>query len=243
MRVILVQGLPILKYLIFADDDGIFNESCIEEILKVYNSNVKIDAVAGKIELLWDKKPQEWITPYEFMLGKLDYGNEVIVGTNLYLNGGLFSIKKSVFNQLRGFNPDLKGDFLVGDGDTGLVKKLRNNNHLIGWTPYAVMHHMQFVDKQGTEKDIGRRFYNVGISTAYSIFKDNHLKFTSAIFNYIFKTICFWIKKFIEYNILGNKHHKIFFSLMQRKGELSFFIHLRIKEVRQMIKADNILLG
>src|ERR1035437_912278 len=146
------------EVLIFADDDGLFNESCIEEILNVYQQNTEVVAVAGKIDIAWDKTPPEWIAPYEFMLGRLDYGKEVLKGTNLYLNGGLFSIKKSVFEELGGFNPDLVGDYLVGDGDTGLVIKLHQQKRLIGWTPYASMQHLQFVDRQGTVKDMGRRF-------------------------------------------------------------------------------------
>ena len=223
------------ELLIFADDDGLFNGSCIEEILKVYQNNQSVDAVAGKIDIAWDKIPPEWIAPYEFMLGKLDYGKEVLMGTDLYLNGGLFSIKKSVFDELGGFNPDLVGDYLVGDGDTGLVIKLHNKKRLIGWTPYASMQHLQFVDKQGTENDMGRRFYNVGISSSYGLFRINNFKWNVAIFKYIFNSVLHLLKKQIEFLIFAKDKRKTYFSLMQRKGELVFFWNLRKVEIRNEI--------
>ena len=226
------------EVLIFADDDGLFNESCIEEILNVYQQNTEVVAVAGKIDIAWDKTPPEWIAPYEFMLGRLDYGKEVLKGTNLYLNGGLFSIKKSVFEELGGFNPDLVGDYLVGDGDTGLVIKLHQQKRLIGWTPYASMQHLQFVDRQGTVKDMGRRFCNVGISTSYGVLRINGFKLNMPVFKFILNSVLHLLKKQVEFLIFAKEKRKTYFSMMQRKGELVFFWNLRRNAIRREIKTS-----
>ncbi len=221
--------------LMFCDDDGLFNPDCASEILKVYKSNLEVVAVTGKILIKWDKTPPDWIEPYEFMLGKLDYGDKVKYDTSFYLNGGVFSIKKKIFNNLGGFNPDLIGNYLVGDGDTGLVIKLHKKNLLIGYTPLAVMEHLQFVDKQGSEKDMGRRFYNIGISGSYGFFCENGFKFNLKVFKFIAKSFLFYMKKMFEKEFANNNRQKAYFSYMQRKGELAFFMNLRIKEVRKEI--------
>ncbi len=219
--------------LLFCDDDGLFNPECLEEILKVYKNNPKADAVTGKIEVLWDKEPPDWITPYLFMLGALDYGYEIAYSTEFFLNGGIFSIRKQVFEDLGGFNPDLLGGYLIGDGDTGLVIKLHKNCSIIGYTPFAVMQHIQFVGKQGNQKDMGRRFYNVGVSNAYGFFREHQFHFSFKVIKYMLNSLIFLIKKYVEY-VLTNKR-KLYFSMMQKKGELKFFLNLCRKDIRKVI--------
>jgi glucosyl-dolichyl phosphate glucuronosyltransferase len=222
---------------IFCDDDGLFHPDSIKAILDVYQQNPAVMAVAGKIKIEWDREAPDWIEPYLFMLGKLDYGNEVIYGNDIYLNGGLLSIRKQVFEELGGFNPDLIGDYLVGDGDTGLVIKLHKAGKLIGWTPYAEMKHLQFVDKQGSVKDIGRRFYNTGVSNTYGFFRKQHFSFSADILIYILRSLILFLKKSIEYAVVKDK--KYYFSKMQRKGELVFWYNLRIRSIREEVrKAD-----
>jgi glycosyltransferase involved in cell wall biosynthesis len=221
--------------LIFCDDDGLFNPECVQEVLNVYAANEKAVAVAGKIEIHWDTPAPDWIEPYLFMLGRLNYGNEVIYRNDIYLNGGIFSIRKAVFNELGGFNPDLVGDYLVGDGDTGLVIKLHKAGKLIGWTPFATMQHLQFVDRQGTERDMGRRFFNTGISNAYGVFRENNFRFNGKVLKYIFLALVFVLKKQAELLIFANDKRKTFFSMMQCRGELQFFWNLRKKEIRKVV--------
>jgi glucosyl-dolichyl phosphate glucuronosyltransferase len=218
--------------LLFSDDDGLYNENCIQAVLDVYEQNEHVTAVAGKIEIQWDSEEPEWIEPYLFMLGRLNYGDKIRYGKDLYLNGGIFSIRKEVFDELGGFNPDLIGDYLVGDGDTGLVIKLHEAGKLIGWTPFAEMKHLQFVHKQGTVKDMGRRFYNIGISNAYGIFRKNKFRFNSAVLLFILKTVVFLFKKQLELLTFTKDQRKVYFSLMNRQGELAFFWNLRMKAIR-----------
>lgn len=230
-------GVEIAKgdILIFCDDDGLFNINFIQSVLNVYRDRPEVSAVASKIEILWDDVAPTWIKPYLFMLGELDYGSEVCYKYDLYINGGAFSIRKKVFYELCGFNPDLVGMYLVGDGDTGLVKKLHKTHKLIGWTPFAVMRHMQFVNKQGTIDDLGRRFLNTGISNAYGLFYENNFKFNLRVLMFIINSIVFFAKKKLELLLITSDKTQRYFSMMQRKGEIKFFINLRLKQIRNVI--------
>lgn len=229
------------EYLIYADDDGIYNDTCIEEILKVYKMHPKVVAVGGKIDILWDKKPPAWVIEKENLLGKINLGNDVVIANDIFINGGLFSIKKRVLYELNGFNPDQIGDFLIGDGESGLVIKIHKNKYLIAWTPYAKMQHIQFVDKHATLKDMGRRYYNYGITVSYGILRENDFKFSATVAKYFIKTFLMGIKKLIKYIIVRNtkKYYNSYFALMHKKGELAFFIHLSSKQLRKNCKNDN----
>jgi len=226
------------EILIFADDDAEYNYNCIEEILKVYSINDKAVAVGGKIDIKWDKEPENWIYEYEKQLGKLDYGSEVIFSNKMYINGGLFSIKKSKLIELVGFNPDQIGNYLVGDGETGLCKKIHKKGYIIGWTPFAVMQHIQFVDKNGTKKDIERRFYNNGICQSYGLFRLYDFKVNKLLIknflNILKKTIKLQLKSKIKSNELDTK-----FKFSNLNGQLYFYFLFLNKKFRNDIKKEN----
>jgi len=155
------------EILFFGDDDAIYEKNLISEIVSVYMQYPDVGAVGTKILIKWDKEPPSWVHRYEPLMGKLDYGKEVIVKAGLFINGGSFSIKKKVLFAVEGFNVGQKGDYLLGDCETGLCRKLAEQNVLVGWTPNTVMWHVQIVEKNGTLTDIQRRCYNNGIAEAY----------------------------------------------------------------------------
>lgn len=221
--------------LVFADDDGLYNQECLEVIKDTFAQNPETEAIACKIDILWDKPAPDWIAPYAFMQGKLDYGNKEIVGYNLYFNSGLFAIKRTTFEELHGFNPDLVGGKLIGDGDTGLVIKMWEGKKKIAWTPFAIMQHMQQVDKHGTEKGIALHFYNIGIGDAYALFRKNEFSITWQIAKYFAWSCALYAKKWLQFYLLRKKDRKIYFSLRQRAGQLAFFKNLCNKQLRSEI--------
>ena len=221
--------------LVFADDDGLYDENSLVAIQEAFDQLPEAEAVACKIDILWDKPAPEWLAPYAFMQGQLDYGLQVMACENLYFNSGFFAIRKSTFEELHGFNPDLIGGKLIGDGDTGLVIKMWEANKLIGWTPYARMQHMQQVDKHGSEQGIALHFYNTGVGDAYAKFRKNNFSMTWQVVKYSAIALALLSKKWLQYHVLGKKDRKIYFSLQQRKGQLAFFWNLLDKDLRKEI--------
>lgn len=226
--------------LVFADNDGLFNADCLERIREVYERNPECEAVTGKIEILWDGEEPDWIAPYKFMLGQLDYGSDIKYGYEIYLNGGLMSVKKTTFERLHGFNPDLVGDYLIGDGDTGFVRKLFDNHCLIGYTPFAIMQHMQKVALHGSEKGIARHFFNNGTAEAYALFRKNGFRMTKDVKAFKMGQTMALIKKSFQFYVLGQKDRDVYFSLQQRRGALRFFKYLKNPELAQKIKVEDV---
>ncbi|HMQ67460.1 MAG TPA: glycosyltransferase family A protein [Ignavibacteria bacterium] len=158
------------EILSFTDDDGILSPDWLKEIRNVFELNKEAVGVAGKILIKWDEEPPLWIREYENFLGKLNYGDEIKYSAGLYMNAGNLSIKKNILIEVGGFNPEMIGEWLMGDGETGLWLRLKNKNYIIGWAPKAIMEHYQIAKKNATVEDIKRRFMNNGICIPYNIF-------------------------------------------------------------------------
>lgn len=223
------------EYLVFADNDGLFNPECLAEILKVYYANKECAAVACKIEIQWDGDEPEWIGPYKQLLGQLDYGDKLNYTTSYYLNGGLMSVRKDVFERLGGFNPDLIGSYLIGDGDLGFVNKLHTEKAIIGWTPKAIMKHMQLVAKHGSKRGIALHCYNNGIADSYAIYRQQHFRMNSTMWKLLLVQTMIVVKQSMSH-VLHPKDLKRYFSLQQHKGNVRFFGLLMKPELRREIR-------
>ena len=227
------------EYLVFADNDGLFNPDCLAEILKVYYANKDCVAVACKIDIQWDGEEPEWIAPYKYLLGQLNYGDKVNYSTGYYLNGGLMSVRKDVFERLGGFNPDLIGSHLVGNGDLGFVNKLHAEDAIIGWTPKAHMWHIQQVLKHGSKQGMALHYYNNGIADTYAKYREQHFRMNGTMWRYMCKHILVLCKKAIEYAAdTGNLYR--YFILKRVQGNVQFFGLLMKPELRREIRKENV---
>lgn len=191
------------EILSFTDDDALLVPGWLNEIAKVFEMSDEIAGVAGRIVIKWDKTPPEWVKDYEEQLGKLDYGAEPKYEVGLYMNAGNLSVKKDILVEVGGFNPEMVGDMLIGDGETGLWLRLKKRNMPIGWAPDALMYHCQTVEKNATVHDIKRRFMNNGICIPYNIYAIDKLGKKRLIMNMLFagKQSLRWAWKKIYYAI------------------------------------------
>ena len=227
------------EYLVFADNDGLFNPECLAEILKVYYANKECAAVACRIEILWDGVEPDWIGPYKYMLGQLNYGEKESYSVRYFLNGGLMSVRRDVFERLGGFHPDLIGPYLIGDGDLGFVKKLHAEKAIIGWTPNAIMKHMQQVAKHGSKKGIALHCYNDGIADSYGRYREQQFRMNSTMWRFLLAQILVVVKQWIAH-VTHPKDLKRYFTLQQHKGNVRFFGLLLKPELRKEIRKENV---
>lgn len=227
------------EYLVFADNDGLYNSECLSEILNVYCANKDCAAVACKIEIQWDREEPEWIAPYKYLLGHLNYGDKVSYSSDYYLNGGLMSVRKDVFERLGGFNPDLIGPYLIGDGDLGFVNKLHAEHALIGWAPNAQMQHMQLVAKHGSKHGIALHCYNNGIADSYALYRKQQFRMNSTMWKFLIVQMMIVLKQYVQ--CMFHPHDlKRHFALQQHKGNVRFFGLLMKPELRSEIRKENV---
>jgi len=229
------------EILFFGDDDAIYERNLISEIVSVYMQHPNVGAVGTKILIKWDKEPLPWVHRHEPLMGKLDYGKEVITKVGLFINGGSFSIKKKVLFAVEGFNVGQKGEYLLGDCETGLCRKLAKQNVLVGWTPNTVMWHVQIVDKNGTLADIQRRCYNNGIAEAYRITYHNG-GYVEQLKNFVNQTAQ-WGASFILFVINfkdRNFYRNTILSQAYYRGYIRYIAEYRInRELREELSYED----
>jgi glycosyltransferase involved in cell wall biosynthesis len=113
------------EILIFCNDDAIYVPNWISAISEIYQLFPKIGAVGSKILIRLDKQPNQWIYKFEELLGRLDLIDGYIVrNKDIYINGGSFFTTKIILKQTEGFNPGQLGDYILGDSETVLCRKL-----------------------------------------------------------------------------------------------------------------------
>lgn len=226
------------EILSFTDDDGILSPEWLKEIVRVFEMREDVVGVAGKINIRWDETPPEWIYEYENYLGKLDYGDKIKFEVGMYMNAGNLSIKKNKLIEVGGFNPEMIGDWLVGDGETGLWMRLKKNKCLIGWTPFALMEHYQIAKKNATPEDIKRRFMNNGICIPYNIFAIDKMGNKALLKNMILalKQSLIWSYKEIKFRLLRDRKHEYYsafrraFYVSQIKYTIKIFFDSKFRE-------------
>lgn len=229
------------EYLVFADNDGLFNPECLASIIEVYQANKDCAAVACRIDIVWDGEEPKWIKPYKYLLGQLNYGDDIRYDNHnrFYLNGGLMSVRKDVFERLGGFNPDLIGPYLIGDGDLGFVNKLHAEHALIGWAPNARMQHMQLVAKHGSKRGVALHCYNNGIADSYAKYRAQGFRMNGVMWKFLFVQLGVFVKQSII--MLFHLHDlDCYFALMQHQGNVRFFGLLLKPSLRREIRKENV---
>ncbi len=155
------------EILVYTDDDALAEQDFLINLDKAYRV-LDADSAGGRILIKWDAEPPHWIRNYEKTLGHIDLGNPMrLLTAGEKLHGGNLSIKKARLFEIGGFNPDQVENYLIGDGETGLCRKMHANRWRIAWVPEAVVWHRQFVAQHATMADMSRRFWNNGVADAY----------------------------------------------------------------------------
>src|ERR1700686_291105 len=159
--------------LIFTDDDATFSPTWLHAYGKAFIEHPEMVAAGGPVRPVGESPRPKWLA--EFMgesrafviLSLMEPQDEFKISTKGGFFGVNMAIRRNVLFDVGGFNPESFGDVWLGDGETGLNRKLSERGWLIGYVPNALVYHYipQF---RMTAKYFRRRMANEGACDIYS---------------------------------------------------------------------------
>jgi len=154
------------------DDDAVADPGWLRALLAAYDDPA-IAAVGGKLVPRWEAEPPAWIRELPGVyLSLLDHGprrRDVSWQEGIY--GCNFSVRVDALRAVGGFNPECVGDRWLGDGESGLLRKLEAAGYRIVYTPDAVVHHI-IPAQRASREGMMRRFANYGANDSYVAFRE-----------------------------------------------------------------------
>jgi len=135
--------------LIYTDDDATFDEGWINAYATEFDRHENMQAAGGPVKAKWEVSPPQWLINYMGgnkifpVLSIMEPFEEFVLGNEAFFFGVNMAIRRRMLFELGGFNPELFGKVTLGDGESGLLRKLRERGAGIGYIPEAtVFHHI-----------------------------------------------------------------------------------------------------
>jgi len=134
--------------LVFTDDDAVFDADWLAAYARCFDAHPEMAAAGGRVLPKWEVPPPAWLRalvqadPSMFpALSLLDLSPEFRLSRDGIFFGVNMAIRRDALFSTGGFNPEIFGDRWLGDGETGLNRKLWARGELIGYVPDAVVYH------------------------------------------------------------------------------------------------------
>jgi glycosyltransferase involved in cell wall biosynthesis len=159
--------------LLYVDDDAICASTWVQAYASAFADHPEMDAAGGPIAPRWDTDPEPWLVRLAPQDGGfvpwslLDRGDEFLLAPDGVFFGANMAIRREALFAVGGFNPEGFGATWLGDGETGLLHKLRARQSLIGWVPEASVEHRISEERMSVEF-LRRRASNQGAADAYT---------------------------------------------------------------------------
>jgi GT2 family glycosyltransferase len=135
--------------LAFTDDDATFDPGWLNAYVKAFNDHPEMMAAGGPVRPVWEIPPPKWLIDFignakTFpILSLMEPYKKFHIDPRGFFVGVNMAIRRKILFKVGGFNPELIGEITVGDGESGLNRKLQKKGLLIGYSPDAVvLHHI-----------------------------------------------------------------------------------------------------
>jgi glycosyltransferase involved in cell wall biosynthesis len=134
------------EILVFTDDDATVDPGWLQAYGTAFAEHPEMVAAGGPVRPVWEVPPPEWLLDYigdakTFSpLSLMEPYDGFRLDTKGFFFGVNMAIRRDMLFAVGGFNPELIGGFTVGDGESGLNRKLQERGCLIGYVPGAIVY-------------------------------------------------------------------------------------------------------
>lgn len=170
--------------LCYLDDDSLVTKDWLKAISESF-ADKTVAMVGGPCIPEYEIKPPKWVTHFwvetkhgriHRILSLLDFGNQKLVINPSYVYGCNYSIRKEVFLEFGGTNPDYfpeRYQQFIGDGESGLAVKIGRSHYRAVYEPRAMIHHLIPQSRLTVDYFCWKRFYN-GIHGSFRALRKQH---------------------------------------------------------------------
>lgn len=159
--------------LYYTDDDMIADKNLLLEIIRPFQIDMMVGSASGRILPKWEVEPPLWVKTL-CLNGCLSLNN---LGDNLRIENydmGVFSchqaMRRDVFFESGGFNPENTAGEWIGDGETGLNIKIKNMGYKFAYNGASIIYHIIPLTRM-TQKYLNKRLANQGNCDSYTDYK------------------------------------------------------------------------
>lgn len=167
-----VAGADVLA---FTDDDATFEPGWLAAHQRAFAADPGLGAAGGPVLPVFEAPPPDWLTrrlagQREFpVLSLVQPLGADIRGPEAPVYGVNLAVRRELAVALGGFHPECFGAVWLGDGETGLLRKLAGAGHGLAALAGAVVHH-HIPPERMTPAYFCRRMANQGAADVYTDF-------------------------------------------------------------------------
>ena len=161
---------------VFTDDDAEFDPDWLAAYARRFDARPDMAAAGGRVLPKWDAPPPAWLCsalqadPSMFpALSLLDLAPDFRVSPDGIFFGVNMAVRRAALFDAGGFNPEIFGERWLGDGETGLNRKLWARGQLVGYVPDALVYHHVSAERM-TVAYLRRRQTHEGACDMYARF-------------------------------------------------------------------------
>ena len=170
------------EFLCYLDDDSLVTKDWLKGISESF-ADQDVAMVGGPCIPEYEIEPPYWVEYFwsetehgkiNTVLSLVDFGNQKLFIPPGFVYGCNYSIRKKIFLGFGGTNPDYfpeKYNQFIGDGESGLARKIARSGRKAVYDPRVKIHHLIPQSRLTIEYFCWKRYYN-GIHASYGTLRE-----------------------------------------------------------------------